>query len=152
VTDGSAGLSWSTTTPSLLSFSSTATGLTYTNTTGVFSLTGGYVIPTTTEQTKWNLASAYAASDAALAADGVLVTTIPAGVVGIVFIKEATALNQYFLMTPTAVGGALMTNAAYAVTKDNGTTINVYVESGVVKVQNKTASAINIKVGFLGFN
>lgn len=35
-------------------FSSTATGLTYTNTTGVFSLTTGYVIPTTVEQTKWN--------------------------------------------------------------------------------------------------
>jgi hypothetical protein len=36
--------------------SSSATGLTYTNTTGVFSLTGGYVIPTTTEQTNWNTA------------------------------------------------------------------------------------------------
>jgi hypothetical protein len=53
VTDGSAILSWSTTTPSLLSFSSTATGLSYSNTTGVFSLTAGYVIPTTTEETKW---------------------------------------------------------------------------------------------------
>jgi hypothetical protein len=40
----------------LTSLSSTATGLTYTNTTGVFSLTGGYVIPTTTEQTNWTTA------------------------------------------------------------------------------------------------
>ena len=39
-----------------LSISSTATGLTYTNTTGVFSLTSGYVIPTTTEETNWNTA------------------------------------------------------------------------------------------------
>lgn len=38
--------------------SSTATGLTYTNTTGVFSLTSGYIIPTTTEQSNWNTAFA----------------------------------------------------------------------------------------------
>lgn len=36
------------------SISSTTTGLTYTNTTGVFSLTIGYVIPTTTEESNWN--------------------------------------------------------------------------------------------------
>jgi hypothetical protein len=41
---------------SLTSLSSTATGLTYSNTTGVFSLTSGYVIPTTTEETNWNTA------------------------------------------------------------------------------------------------
>ena len=34
--------------------SSTATGLTYTNTTGVFSLTSGYVIPTTTSASAWD--------------------------------------------------------------------------------------------------
>ena len=36
------------------SISSTATGLTYTNTTGVFSLTSGYIIPTTIEESNWN--------------------------------------------------------------------------------------------------
>jgi len=40
----------------LTSLSSSATGLTYTNTTGVFSLTSGYVIPTTTEESNWNTA------------------------------------------------------------------------------------------------
>jgi hypothetical protein len=44
----------------LNSFSSLATGLTYTNTTGAFSLTSGYVIPTTTEETNW--ATAYTRS------------------------------------------------------------------------------------------
>lgn len=34
--------------------STTATGLTYTTATGVFSLTSGFIIPTTTEQTNWN--------------------------------------------------------------------------------------------------
>jgi hypothetical protein len=40
----------------LTALSSTATGLTYTNTTGVFSLTSGYVIPTTTQETNWGAA------------------------------------------------------------------------------------------------
>lgn len=40
----------------LTDLSSTATGLTYTNTTGVFSLTSGYSIPTTSSQTNWDTA------------------------------------------------------------------------------------------------
>ena len=36
--------------------SETITGIDYNNTTGVFSLTSGYVIPTTTEETNWNTA------------------------------------------------------------------------------------------------
>lgn len=40
----------------LTDLSSTATGLTYTNTTGVFSLTAGYSIPTTGSQTNWDSA------------------------------------------------------------------------------------------------
>ena len=39
-----------------LAISETITGITYDNTTGVFSLTAGYVIPTTTEETNWNTA------------------------------------------------------------------------------------------------
>jgi len=38
----------------LTDLSSTATGLTYTNTTGVFSLTSGYVIPLTASTTEWD--------------------------------------------------------------------------------------------------
>jgi len=36
--------------------SSTATGLSYNSGSGIFSLTSGYVIPTTAEQTNWNIA------------------------------------------------------------------------------------------------
>jgi len=43
----------------LTSLSSTATGLTYTNTTGVFSLTSGYLIPTTASYNNTNWDSAY---------------------------------------------------------------------------------------------
>ena len=41
---------------SLTSLSSTAFGLTYTNTTGIFSLTAGFEIPTTTDTTNWDIA------------------------------------------------------------------------------------------------
>jgi hypothetical protein len=41
---------------SLTNLSSSATGLTYTNTTGVFSLTSGYSIPTNSSQTNWDSA------------------------------------------------------------------------------------------------
>jgi hypothetical protein len=40
----------------LTALSSSATGLTYTNTTGIFSLTAGYVIPTTASATTWDSA------------------------------------------------------------------------------------------------
>jgi len=40
----------------LISLESTALGLTYNDGTGEFSLTSGYVIPTTTEETNWNTA------------------------------------------------------------------------------------------------
>jgi hypothetical protein len=40
----------------LSALSSTATGLTYTSSSGVFSLTSGYVIPTTIDKTNWNTA------------------------------------------------------------------------------------------------
>jgi len=40
----------------LTALSSSATGLTYTNTTGVFSLTAGYAIPTTASATNWDTA------------------------------------------------------------------------------------------------
>ena len=40
----------------LTGLSSSATGLTYTNTTGVFSLTAGYAIPTTASATNWDTA------------------------------------------------------------------------------------------------
>ena len=39
-------------------FSSSATGLTYTNTTGIFSLTSGYTIPTTASTTEWAASNA----------------------------------------------------------------------------------------------
>jgi hypothetical protein len=45
------------------SISSSATGLTYTNTTGVFTLTSGYVIPTTTQETNWGAAYSHVSNN-----------------------------------------------------------------------------------------
>lgn len=54
--------------------SSSATGLTYTSSTGVLSLTSGYVIPTTTEESNWNAAAgaSHAAITLATSADVLL--------------------------------------------------------------------------------
>lgn len=46
--------------------STTATGLTYTSSTGVLSLTTGYVIPTTTEETNWNAAYSHKTTEDAI--------------------------------------------------------------------------------------
>lgn len=92
-----------------------------------------------------NGATIYTASGAVLA-DGVLTTTIPSTVAGILCVSETTAKQAYFPMAADVVGATLVVNAAYAVTKDNALTINVYVEDSVVKIQNKTAATINVKV------
>lgn len=69
--------------------SETVTGLDYSSATGVLSLTAGYVIPTTTEETNWN--AAYAASHAR--AHNLLTVADHADV--------ATYLNQALLTTST---------------------------------------------------
>jgi len=58
----------------LTNLSSTAIGLTYTNTTGVFSLTSGYSIPTTANQTNWT--TAYNRSITAIAISGTITKTL----------------------------------------------------------------------------
>lgn len=64
---------------SLTSLSSTATGLTYTNTTGIFSLTSGYLIPTTASYNNTNWDTAYTNRITSLTTTG---TSGPATLVG----------------------------------------------------------------------
>ncbi|NTU67125.1 MAG: hypothetical protein HGB08_04360, partial [Candidatus Moranbacteria bacterium] len=47
------------------SLTSSATGLTYSNTSGIFTITSGYVIPTTTQESQWGTAYAYRVESAA---------------------------------------------------------------------------------------
>jgi hypothetical protein len=65
----------------LASLSSTATGLTYTNTTGVFSLTAGYSIPTTSSQANWD--TAYTNRITSLTTTGTGAATLIANVLNI---------------------------------------------------------------------
>ena len=44
--------------------------------------------------------------------------------------------------------GAKIGSAVFNTAEDNNTTINVYVESGELKIQNKTAAAISLSVRF----
>lgn len=118
----------------LTGLSSTATGLTYTNTTGVFSLTSGYVIPTTTEQSNWNTAygwgnhasagylttssaaSTYQPLDADLTAIAAL-----AGTSG--FLKK-TAANTWSLDTNTYLTSFTETDPIYTASSWYSTTNN----------------------------
>ena len=99
----------------LTALSSTATGLTYTNTTGVFSLTSGYVIPTTTEESNWNTAygwgnhasAGYLTTSAAASTyqplDGDL--TAIAAIAGTSGLLRKTAANTWSLDTNTYLTG-----------------------------------------------
>lgn len=60
--------------------SSSATGLTYTNSTGVFSLTSGYTIPLSTDITNWNTAYSWGDHSTEGYTDELTVATISRGV------------------------------------------------------------------------
>ena len=68
---------------SLTSLSSTATGLTYTNTTGVFSLTSGYLIPTTASYNNTNWDTAYTNRITSLTTTGTGAATLISNVLNI---------------------------------------------------------------------
>jgi hypothetical protein len=72
------------------SISSIIAGITYTNTTGVLSLTSGYIVPTTTQESNWN--SAYSASHIQNTDTGSDASTFSlTGVNGLVIGKDETS-------------------------------------------------------------
>lgn len=118
----------------LTALSSTATGLTYTNTTGVFSLTSGYVIPTTTQQTNWNTAygwgnhasAGYLTTSAAASTyqplDGDL--TAIAAIAGTSGLLKKTAANTWSLDTNTYLTSYTETDPIYTASSWYTTTNN----------------------------
>jgi hypothetical protein len=86
----------------LTSLSSTATGLTYTNTTGVFSLTSGYLIPTTASYNNTNWDSAYTNRITSLTTTGSGAATLVANVLNIPTPPTAT----FSSLTVTGNSGA----------------------------------------------
>jgi len=86
----------------LTSLSSTATGLTYTNTTGVFSLTSGYLIPTTASYNNTNWDSAFTNRITSLTTTGSGAATLVANVLNIPTPPSAT----FSSLTVTGNSGA----------------------------------------------
>jgi hypothetical protein len=92
----------------LTALSSTATGLTYTNTTGVFSTTSGYAIPTTSSQSNWDTAYANRITS--------LTTTGSSG---------AATLSANTLNIPTyTLAGLLPSLTSGSILFSNGTTVS----------------------------
>jgi hypothetical protein len=87
---------------SLTSLSSTATGLTYTNTTGVFSLTSGYLIPTTASYNNANWDSAYTNRITSLTTTGSGAATLIGNVLNIPTPAAATFVS----LTTTGSSGS----------------------------------------------
>jgi hypothetical protein len=118
----------------LTALSSTVTGLTYTNTTGVFSLTSGYVIPTTTEESNWNTAygwgnhasAGYLTTSAAASTyqplDGDL--TAIAAIAGTSGLLKKTAANTWSLDTNTYLTSYTETDPIYTASSWYTTTNN----------------------------
>jgi hypothetical protein len=86
----------------LTALSSTATGLTYTNTTGVFSLTSGYLIPTTASYNNTNWDTAYTNRITSLTTTGTGAATLVANVLNIPTPPTATFTS----LTTTGNSGA----------------------------------------------
>jgi hypothetical protein len=118
----------------LTALSSTATGLTYTNTTGVFSLTSGYVIPTTTEESNWNTAYGWGnhASAGYLTTSSAASTYQPldadltaiAGLSGTSGFLKKTAANTWSLDTNTYLTSFTETDPIYVASSWYTTTNN----------------------------
>ncbi len=102
----------------LTNLSSTATGLTYTNTTGVFSLTSGYSIPTIANQTNWT--TAYNGSITAISISGTTSKTLT------LTRQNNTPLSVSFddLNTITSVNG--LTGAVVLTTSNIAQGTNLY--------------------------
>jgi len=86
----------------LTALSSTATGLTYTDTTGVFSLTSGYLIPTTASYNNTNWDTAYSNRITSLTTTGTGAATLVANVLNIPTPPTATFIS----LTTTGNSGA----------------------------------------------
>jgi hypothetical protein len=94
---------------SLLALSSSATGLTYTNTTGVFSFTTGYSIPTNASQTQWD--TAYSNRISTLNGLTAATQNFSTGMSGTDFnISSTTATHTFNIPSASATARGLLSN------------------------------------------
>lgn len=85
----------------------------------------------------------------AVADTAVVVTDIDA-TAGIVIVKDETTTDSATFgikdIDGTVTLEQILVNANFDLAKDNGGTINVYVESGVINIQNLSGGAVDIRV------
>lgn len=88
-------------------------------------------------------------TELAVADAGILTTEIGENA-GVVIVKDETTTDSaIFAIVDTAGTVAtelIVTNASFNAAKDNASTINCYVEGGVVKVQNNSGGAVDLTV------
>lgn len=92
----------------------------------------------------------YTGGDASFTADEVHTSTLADTIGGMLTIFDSTngKVGIYRIEggTITLISG----NAIFALAKDNASTINIYYEANVIKIQNKTAGTISVKYRFDG--
>ncbi|OHB59620.1 MAG: hypothetical protein A2167_08665 [Planctomycetes bacterium RBG_13_46_10] len=84
-----------------------------------------------------------------LASNEVLITPIKSNC-GLLLVRDITNSRTGILRLDGTTITYLSQNAIYSLTKDTASKLNVYFETDQIKVQNKTASPVNLRVSLLG--
>jgi hypothetical protein len=69
---------------------------------------------------------------------------------GLLIVKDVTNGLSAIYRIEGAGNVTISANAIFTITKDTASKVNVYLEGGQYKVQNKTTNTIGVKIGFLG--
>jgi len=141
----------------LTAISTTAFGLTYTNTTGVISLTAGFEIPTTTDTTNWDIAYfnriTSATSPLSITSNVISISQASGSVNGFLsstdwntFNNKANALSGTLNYIPKFTSGSTIGNSLIY---DNGATITVAgtVGLGLFNVQGSISTLLGLARG-----
>jgi len=124
---------------SLLALSSSATGLTYTNTTGVFSFTAGYSIPTNASQTQWD--TAYSNRISTLNGLTAATQNFSTGMSGTDFnISSTTATHTFNIPSASATARGLLSSTDWTTfnNKQNAITLTTTGTSGAATFSSNT--------------
>lgn len=136
----------------LTNLSSTATGLTYTNTTGVFSLTSGYSIPTTSSQSNWD--TAYANRITSLTTTGSSGSaTLSSNTLNIPTYTLAGLGGQPLATNLTSLSGLTYTSTSFVKMTASGTfslDTNTYLTSAITSLGGLTGATQTFATGTTG--
>jgi hypothetical protein len=92
----------------------------------------------------------YSGGDDTLIADEVKTSTLANTIGGTLMVFDSTNGKVGFFRVEGGAIVSISANAIFALTKDNAATINIYYETNVIKIQNKTAGTLALKYRFDG--